>query len=218
MSIKHLVTPETKQIMVQFDPDWGHLFLSDQGLGVWSRLWSWVGFIPVILVWIKRTSLKVQIKQATIGVKEITDIHVMYTVVSVTPLQEKQMATRGHCKVAGQNCFQLKSIDLLWAVALQNSPLSLVNVSYMITVFYVIWFTQQPTTGSFSYSAVRREPRPRQKVQSLADGTSYTGQSPAEAGCDPGSDPLTGRLELWTGSSCKKQRQWLQCLHMTVQS
>lgn len=204
--------------MVQFDPDWGHLFSSDQGLAVWPRLWSWVGFIPVILVWIKWTSLKVQIKRATIGVKAITNIHVMYTVVSVTPLQEKQMATRGHCKVAGLNCFHLKSIDLLWAVARHNSPLSLVNVSYMITVFYVIWFTQQPPTGSFSYSAVRREPRPRQKVQSLADGTSYTGQSPAEAGGDPGSDPLTGRLELWTGSSCKKQRQWLECLHMTVQS
>lgn len=65
------------------------------------------------------------------------------------------------------------------------------------------------STGSFSYSAVRRARRPRQRVQSLVDGTSYTGQSPAAAAGDPGSDLLTGRLKLWIGSSCKKQRQWL---------
>lgn len=52
------------------------------------------------------------------------------------------------------------------------------------------------STGSFSYSAVKRERHPRQKVQSLAGGTSYTGQSPAVAGGDPGSDPLTGHREL----------------------
>ena len=53
-------------------------------------------------------------------------------------------------------------------------------------------------------------------AQSLVDGTSYTGPSPAEAGGDPGSDPLTGRPELWTDSSCKEQRQWLKYLHMAA--
>lgn len=51
-------------------------------------------------------------------------------------------------------------------------------------------------SGSFSYSAVKKERRPQQRVQSLADGTSYTGQSPGEAAGVPGSDPLTGHQEL----------------------
>lgn len=43
---------------------------------------------------------------------------------------------------------------------------------------------------------MRRGRRPRQRAQNLADGTSYTGQFPAEAGGDPVSDPLIGRREL----------------------
>lgn len=55
---------------------------------------------------------------------------------------------------------------------------------------------------------MRRGRRPRQRAQSLADGTSYTVQFPGEAAGDPGSDPLIGRRELGTGSSyTQKKRQ-----------
>lgn len=81
---------------------------------------------------------------------------------------------------------------------------------------YFISFAEQSVSAT--YSVVWRGRRPQQRVQSLADGTSYTGPSPAEAGGDPVSDPLIGRRELWTGSSCRKQRRWLECLQMSIGS
>lgn len=77
----------------------------------------------------------------------------------------------------------------------------------MLAVCYFIWWFREYATGSFSYSAVRREHHPQQMVQSLVDGTSYIGLSPGEDADDLGSDPLTGHLELWTGSFWRTQSQ-----------
>lgn len=53
-----------------------------------------------------------------------------------------------------------------------------------------------PACLFFSYSAVQRERHPQQRAQSLVDGMSYNQQFPGEDAGVPGSDPLTGRLEL----------------------
>lgn len=59
-----------------------------------------------------------------------------------------------------------------------------------------------------SYCAVQTGRHPQQRAQSLVGETSCKRRSPVEAAGDHQSDPLTGRRELWTDSSCRGQRWW----------
>lgn len=65
------------------------------------------------------------------------------------------------------------------------------TIGYDVGYFFLLY-----QAGLCSYSAVRREHRPLQRVQSLAGGSSYTGLSLVVIGGDPGSDLLIDRREL----------------------
>lgn len=71
-------------------------------------------------------------------------------------------------------------------VSLANHIVFLAYVADVTRLFFCV----------FSYSAVQRERHPQQRAQSLVDGMSYNQQFPGEDAGGPGSDPLTGRLEL----------------------